>query len=143
MAKLADSGVTAVAWHASNFNEPPAIAYSEEEDSDSPSRTSLLRWRSARSIARRARRLASAAVAQRDAPSPAEEDADINSGDGDGCGGAWAPGVTGSGRDALLSVSAEDISGGAADGEGVHNGSLPINSGGDEAGTRGVSVSSA
>lgn len=143
MAKLADSGVTAVAWHAPNFHEPPAITYFEEEDSDSPAQRSLLRWRSARSIARRARRLASAAVAQRDAPGPGEEDAGINGGDGDGCSGAWAAGSRGGGHDALLPGGAEEISGGAAEGESVNNSSLPINSVGEEAGTQGVSVSSA
>lgn len=85
MAKLAEAGVTAVAWHT-----PHSVFYeeleqqeqeqqqqqhhgtvdAEHEEDQSSSRTSVSGWRSARAIARQARRFAAAATAHRDSGGP-------------------------------------------------------------------------
>lgn len=82
-----------MAWRAPSAHDS---ALFEEVDNESSSRTSLSRWRSARSIARRARRLASVATVQLDTTGAAVEAAGL-----EGVDNPWAP--AGEGHNALLS----------------------------------------
>lgn len=69
MAKLAeDNWVTAMAWRRGATNPVSFEERRQEEETPplSPPAASVSRWRSARAIARQARRIAAAASAQRD-----------------------------------------------------------------------------
>lgn len=112
MAKLADSAVTAVAWHTSNVHD---LVLFEEADNELSSRTSFSRWRSARSIARRARRLASVATRRPDSTGAAAAVAGLEGGDA-----PWAP--SSDSHDALLSLGGQEN---VAEGIGTLRADLP------------------